>query len=123
MASDLACRYLLVGRLIWDTPQAGVRENDGVTRRALLIGSQTYGLRGCNADVALMREVLAARDFEVDVRVDGDATRAGVLDGFEQALAVGWVEPTGPTFGRPYDKLSDTHQSRRYRFNRYRFTR
>jgi hypothetical protein len=25
--------------------------------------------------------------------------------------AVGWVEPTGPAFGRPDDKLRDTHRS------------
>jgi hypothetical protein len=26
--------------------------------------------------------------------------------------SVGWVEPTGPAFGRPVDKLRDTHQLR-----------
>lgn len=64
-------------------------------RRALLVGSATYGLTGCNGDVALMRDVLTARGFgEIDVRVDGDATRAGILDGFDAlvgAVAAGDV--------------------------------
>jgi len=102
-----------------------VRENDGVTRRALLIGSQTYGLRGCNADVALMREVLAARDFEVDVRVDGDATRAGVLDGFEQLIsgiragdaAVVYYSGHGGRVARPdFEERKAAGQSVHYQF-------
>lgn len=54
-----------------------------MTRRALLVGSQTYGLTGCNADVALMRVTLTARGFDaIETLVDGDATRAGILDAF-----------------------------------------
>ena len=34
-----------------------LRDNRIVTHRALLIGSETYGLTGCNADVALMKAI------------------------------------------------------------------
>lgn len=58
-----------------------------MTRRALLIGSETYGLRGCEADVALMRDVLSGRGFDaIDVRVGSDATRAGVVDGLDELV-------------------------------------
>lgn len=54
-----------------------------MTLRALLIGSQTGGLSGCNADVALIRDALAERGFnDVQVLIDKDATRAGILAGF-----------------------------------------
>ena len=63
-----------------------------MARRALLIGSQTYGLAGCEGDVTLMRDALQRRGFDtVDVRTQGDATRAGVVDGFEQLIGA-----TGP---------------------------
>jgi uncharacterized caspase-like protein len=59
-----------------------------MTRRALLIGAETYGLSGCNADVALMRDVLAAHGFdEIAVRTGDDASRAGIIDGLEQMVA------------------------------------
>ena len=58
-----------------------------MVRRALLIGSQTYGLQGCDADVALMREALERRGFEIDVRTAADASRAGIADGFERLIA------------------------------------
>ncbi|MEO6571219.1 MAG: caspase family protein [Ilumatobacteraceae bacterium] len=58
-----------------------------MTRRALLIGSETSGLSGCNSDVALMRQVLEARGFDaIEVRIDRDATRAGIVDGFENLI-------------------------------------
>lgn len=64
-----------------------------MTRRALLIGSETYGLSGCEADVALMREVLTGRGFDpIEVRVGTDATRAGIIDGLD--ALVGSI--TGP---------------------------
>ncbi|CAN5690499.1 hypothetical protein BH24ACT5_BH24ACT5_11080 [soil metagenome] len=57
------------------------------TGRALLIGSETYGLTGCDADVGLMTDTLAARGFDkIDVRTGKDASRAGIIDGFEQLL-------------------------------------
>ncbi|HWZ72685.1 MAG TPA: caspase family protein [Casimicrobiaceae bacterium] len=58
-----------------------------MARRALVIGSETYGLRGCNADAELIRELLAARGFEVTLRTDADASRAGILAGFEALIA------------------------------------
>ncbi len=59
-----------------------------MTRRALLIGSETAGLKGCHADVALIRDALTARDFgDIDVRIGGDASRTGIVDGFERLIA------------------------------------
>lgn len=58
-----------------------------MTRRALVIGSQTYGLAGCESDAALVRDLLTRRGFDdVDFRIGGDATRAGILDGFERLI-------------------------------------
>ena len=58
-----------------------------MTCRALLIGSETYGLSGCNADVQLMETVLIGRGFtEIEVLTDSAATRSGILAGFEQLI-------------------------------------
>jgi Caspase domain len=63
-----------------------------MVQRALLIGSQTFGLSGCNADVALMRELLTLRHFdEVKVLTGTDATRKGILAGFEWLIAASVV--------------------------------
>lgn len=57
------------------------------TGRALLIGSETYGLMGCDADVGLMNDTLTARGFDdIAVRTGTDATRAGIVDGFERLI-------------------------------------
>jgi len=53
-----------------------------LNRRALVIGSQIAGLQGVEHDVARMKEALAGRGFAVDLRIGGDATRAGILDGY-----------------------------------------
>ena len=58
-----------------------------MTKRTLLIGSQTYGLTGVNGDVALMAETFAARGFDVTVQVDQAATRAAILDAYEKLIA------------------------------------
>ena len=58
-----------------------------MTRRALILASQTYGLQGCDADAELMRATLSARGFECDLRTGGDATRAGILDGVDRLAA------------------------------------
>jgi hypothetical protein len=59
-----------------------------VTLRALLIGSETFGLSGCNADVALMRDVLTLRHFtDIKVLVDAEATREQILAGYEWLIA------------------------------------
>jgi hypothetical protein len=57
-----------------------------MAKRALLIGSQTYGLTGVNGDVALMAETLEDRGFAVEVRIDDDATRAGIIAAYEQLI-------------------------------------
>lgn len=53
---------------------------------ALLIGAQTYGLRGVEHDVAAMAGVLAARGFKITPRVGPAATRDGILDAYEQVI-------------------------------------
>jgi hypothetical protein len=62
-------------------------EAEVATKRALLIGSQTFGLQGVHNDVDLMSRILHERGFEIDARRDGDATRAGILDGYERLIA------------------------------------
>ena len=58
-----------------------------MTRRALLIGCETYGLGGCNADVALVRDVLARLEFGDCVQLTGpDASRQGILEGYERLI-------------------------------------
>jgi len=57
-----------------------------MAKRALLIGSQTFGLTGVNGDVELMAESLSARGFDVTVKLDDAATRAGILDAYEQLI-------------------------------------
>ncbi|GAB7190485.1 hypothetical protein NUM3379_11910 [Kineococcus sp. NUM-3379] len=58
------------------------------TRRALLLGAQTFGLRGVHADVDAVAEHLAGAGFG-DVRrcTGGDATRAGLLAALEELVA------------------------------------
>jgi hypothetical protein len=58
-----------------------------MSKRALLIGSQTYGLTGANPDVALLAETLRDLGFVCDVRIDGDATRQGMIDAYERLIA------------------------------------
>lgn len=57
------------------------------TRRALVIGSQTYSLAGVHADLDAITPRLIARGFTIDRRTGSAATRAGILDGFEQLIA------------------------------------
>lgn len=58
-----------------------------MTNRALLIGSQTDGLLGTTNDVDAMSQLLEARQFTIHRRVDGDATRAAILDAYEKLIA------------------------------------
>lgn len=53
-----------------------------MAKRALLIASQTAGLRGCEPDAALMADVLGARGFTCTSLAGPDATRAGILDAY-----------------------------------------
>ncbi len=56
------------------------------TKRALLIGSQTFGLQGVHNDIALMNGLLEERGFEIETLVDDGATRAGILEGYERLI-------------------------------------
>lgn len=58
-----------------------------MARRALLIGAQTDGLTGVENDVVAMTEALGRRGFIVDPRVGADATRAGIIEGYERLVA------------------------------------
>jgi hypothetical protein len=53
---------------------------------ALVIGSQIESLRGVHADTAAIAATLEARGFIVDRRIAGDATRGGILDGFDALI-------------------------------------
>ncbi len=55
-------------------------------RTALLIGSQTHGLTGVRNDVDTMADQLARRGFAAVRREGPQATRAGILDGFERLI-------------------------------------
>lgn len=54
---------------------------------ALVIGSQIEGLRGVAADTRAMQGMLAQRGFAVELRTGDDATRAGILAGYEALIA------------------------------------
>jgi hypothetical protein len=58
-----------------------------MARRALVLGSQIEGLRGVDNDTRRMAAMLDARGFAVDLRVGADATRAGMLAGYDQLIA------------------------------------
>lgn len=56
-------------------------------RRALLIGSETFGLAGVGNDVDAIDEALLRRGFGT-VRCEGeDATRAGILEAYDRLVA------------------------------------
>lgn len=59
---------------------------NGVGRRALVIGAQTGGLRGAERDAEAMGGWLQARGYAVDLRTAGDATRAGMLEGWDRLI-------------------------------------
>lgn len=56
-------------------------------RRALLIGSPAFGLRGVVPDVGKMRRELEAWGFACSERVGDAATRAGILDALDELVA------------------------------------
>lgn len=58
-----------------------------MTRRALLIGSQTSGLLGVNSDVEAIAAFLAERGFSRDVLIDDSATRDGIIAGLRRLIA------------------------------------
>jgi hypothetical protein len=58
-----------------------------VKRKALVIGSQLGELTGVHNDVETMTALLAKRGFDVDSRSGGNATQAGIRDGYERLIA------------------------------------
>lgn len=58
-----------------------------MARRALVLGSQIEGLRGVDNDAQRIAAVLAARGFTIDLRIGADATRNGMLAGYDQLIA------------------------------------
>lgn len=57
------------------------------THRALVVGSQLPPLHGVNPDAQAIRHLLQDLGFEVELRVDGQACRAGILDGYRALIA------------------------------------
>ena len=57
-----------------------------MTRRALLIACQTYGLKGCHQDVAQMQACLEQYQFQCMVLKEETATRAGILKALEELI-------------------------------------
>lgn len=51
-----------------------------MTKRALLIGSQTGGLTGVNGDVEVMGDALSGLGFGSTVAIEKDATHAGIVE-------------------------------------------
>ncbi|HEU4732777.1 MAG TPA: caspase family protein [Kofleriaceae bacterium] len=58
-----------------------------MTSHALVVGSQIEGLTGVVHDTHRMRDLLCARGFDVDLRLDGSATRSGILDGYDALIS------------------------------------
>ncbi len=56
-------------------------------QRALLIGSQTYGLLGVHHDLDLMEGTLSRLGFSCTCLTDADATREGMLAGLRELIA------------------------------------
>ncbi len=59
-------------------------ESENGVRRALVIASQTGGLTGCDNDADLVAELLNDRGFEINSLRGPEASRAGILAGFER---------------------------------------
>jgi Caspase domain len=64
-----------------------------MTRRALLIGSQTFGLTGCDADVALVKGLLGEQGFDTIQTLTGEtASREGIVTAIEALIAAAGSE-------------------------------
>ncbi|MFD1365013.1 caspase family protein [Actinoplanes sichuanensis] len=57
-----------------------------MTDRALVVASQIHGLFGCHDDADLTGDVLKSRGFEVTSLRERSASRAGVLEAFEDLI-------------------------------------
>ncbi|HSH61797.1 MAG TPA: caspase family protein, partial [Acidimicrobiales bacterium] len=51
-----------------------------MAKRALIIGSQTGGLRGVHSDVEVVDDALASLGFATTRAIEGEATRAGIVE-------------------------------------------
>jgi hypothetical protein len=58
-----------------------------MNKRALVVGSEVHGLSGVANDCREMQAALAQRGFEVELRLDERATRAGILEGLRVLIA------------------------------------
>ena len=63
--------------------------------RALVVGSAGTPLKAVDRDVRAMAEMLGQRGFAVDVRMGDQATRCGILDGYDALIRD--VQPDEPT--------------------------
>ena len=57
-----------------------------MTKRALIIGSQTSGLSGVHNDVKSVDGLISSLGFETTVCVEQQASRQGILEGYEQLI-------------------------------------
>lgn len=55
-------------------------------RHALIMGSQILGLHGVHNDVRAMEGLLGKREFEITRRIEGEATRDGILDAYRALI-------------------------------------
>ena len=62
-----------------------------MAKRALIIGSQTGGLRGVHSDVEVVDDALASVGFTTTRAVEGDATRDGIVERYR-----GLIHDSGP---------------------------
>lgn len=58
-----------------------------MAKRALVVGSQLRPLKGVHNDVEAMAVLLGQLEFTVDRRIEGDATREGILEGYRRLIA------------------------------------
>ena len=61
-------------------------------RRALIIGSETHGLKGVLNDTVKVAELLDGFGFETIIRTNDNATRKGILEGYQHLIDA--VTPT-----------------------------
>ena len=57
-----------------------------MSKRALIIGSQTSGLSGVNNDVKAVDELISSLGFETTLCVEQKAKRKEILDGYEKLI-------------------------------------
>ncbi|MCX5103684.1 caspase family protein [Streptomyces sp. NBC_00439] len=67
-------------------------ESDRSAGRALVIASETHGLKGCRNDAKLIESALHARGFDVHSISGPRATRAGILGAYEDLISA--IQPS-----------------------------